>query len=97
MAAATLPEAFHYPEQEYNLMVNEMVNNIEESDRFQSFANYLETPEFKRHSLDIERPRDALILGYAFASAVMIKKNLEMHQRATEALEMFYPSNKVTN
>jgi hypothetical protein len=97
MAAATLPEAFQYPEPAYNILVNELVNALDEEDRFQSFAKYLKTKDFQKYQLDIEQPRDALIVGYAFASAVMLKSNIAMQHRATQVLEKFYPSDKVTN
>lgn len=95
-AAPSVPEAFGYDVKKYDLLVNEMVNLIKPDDRITSFHEYATSGLLLKYNLDLATPRDSLLIGYAFATAIFLQRHLSMQDAANEVLEIFYPK-KMSN
>lgn len=89
--AQTIPEAFGYPEDKFNILVNELSGLIIPADRLTSFNRYLLSPLFQRLELDLNNPRHAAVIGYAFCAAVMIQRDAQSSQIVNNVLKAFYP------
>lgn len=87
----TIPEAFGYPEPEYDQLVREMTKFIYTDNTLISLDAYLRGPLFTKYHLDLNNPQHAAILGYAFCSAVFIQRSAQMQTAAESVLAKFYP------
>jgi hypothetical protein len=92
--ADTVPSAFGYPYADYDKLVNEMINFIKEENRYQSFQHFITSNKFKKYKLDVDVPRDALLVGFAFCTVLMLQRSLKMHEAAKNALDAFYPDRR---
>lgn len=88
--AETIPQAFGYPEDQYRLFVDDLTAYIIPDDKLISLHNYLKNIAFEKFGLDIKNPRHAIIIGYAFCSAIFIQRDIQMHKTANKVLETFY-------
>lgn len=89
--AKTIPEAFGYPEPQYNILVKDLSQFIEPTDRVVSMDAYLKGPLWDRYKLDMNNPKHAAVFGYAFCSAVFIQRELMQNEAAKKVLDIFYP------
>lgn len=93
--AQTIPAALGYDFESYDLLVNEMVRHIKESNRFQSFQAFIDSGALDKYKLNVANPRDSMLIGYAFATAVVLQRSLSMHEAASHALDAFYDKRSV--
>jgi hypothetical protein len=87
--ALTIPESLGYPEEQFSLLVNEMVNFLSEEDRIGTFDSYLKSPFFAKFKLDLSSPENAAVLGYAFCAAVFLQKSLKTQDAVNNLLKDF--------
>lgn len=98
--SASIPEAFDYPDQEFEKLVNELTFFIKPDDRILTFVNYLESPLFQQYELDVNNPNHAAVLGYAFCLAIVLQHELMQKTVIEDVLTKFAkaktPGNKVS-
>lgn len=95
--AEAIPQAFGYPYAEYDKLVNEMFNVIKDESRYPSFDNFIHSEKLRKYNLDVDNPRDALLVGYAFCTALMLQRSIRMREAANSALDAFYPNKRSKN
>ena len=91
---ATIPESFGYPETQFGLLVNDLTIVLVPEDRLGSLDAYLRGPMFKQRNMDLSNPKHALVLGYAFSTAVFMQRELQQKVAVNKVLEAFYPEVK---
>jgi|SRR3990167_1817148 len=90
----TVPEAFNFPLDKFELLVADLVKILKEEQRIKTFAEYLKNPLFTSLNLDLTNPNETLILGYAFCAAVILQKTQYSQQIVNKVLDAFYPQPK---
>lgn len=88
----SLPEAFGYTREQFSLLVYELSSLVTITDRLISFDQYVHGPLFDKFRLDLNKPQDAAILGYAFCAAIVTQRNYQTEYAVTKVLEAFYPA-----
>jgi hypothetical protein len=92
--AVTIPEAFGMPEVDFSILTNELTHALNEDDRVGSFHKYVVAPNFQKFGLDVSNPKDAMILGYAFCTSVMLRRQLNKEKVVSDVLKQFHPELK---
>lgn len=88
--AATIPEAFGYPEVKFAKLIDELTQFIDR-DRLQSFKTFIEGPMFEEFELNMNNPHHAALLGYAFCAAVIASTSVATQNAVNSVLRAFYP------
>lgn len=82
----TIAECLGLSTSEFDVITNEICFALKEN-RVDSFKNYLESQTFKKHKLDLTKPNDCFILGYAFCAAIMLDVQKENFNHIKTHLE----------
>ncbi len=88
--AGTIPEAFDYPIENYRHIVDDLKSYLELGNQLSILNLYLKSSVFEKYQLDLNNPTHAALLGYAFCTAIVMKKDQETKKIAEQVLESFY-------
>lgn len=88
--AETVPGGFGYPEPIFNLLIEDMMDHIVDSDKLVSFAAFLQQPRItETYQLDSRSPRDMFILGYALASTFLMRDSIIKQRQLYSVVSQF--------
>lgn len=97
LEANTIAEAFSYPEDKFALLVKTLGDSLDPQARIISFSTYLSSPFFKELDIKLSRPKDTMLVGYAFCLAAMIQLEQETYnqKRIQDVLNSFSINKKI--
>lgn len=90
--AKTIAGAFEYPDEAFLLLSQELLEFLPSGNSLVGLDEYLKGPLLAKFNLNLNDPRHAALLGYAFCSAVLIKRATLTKQIAEKTLDYFYPN-----
>lgn len=88
--AENIPEAFGYSTDNYKMIVDDLKGYLEVGERLAILDLYLKSKIFEKYHLDLNNPSHAAVLGYAFCTAVVLKREKETKEIADKVLDTFY-------
>lgn len=97
--AETIPEGFGYPEPIFNLLIDDMMQHVVDSDKLVSFAAFMQQPRIEEtYQLNTQSARDMFILGYALASTFLMRDSIMKQRQVYSVLSQFSkPKNEKPN
>jgi hypothetical protein len=93
--APTIAQAFDYSDENFVNLANELINFLPIGNSLIALDDYIKGPLFTKYQLNLNDPRHSAILGYAFCSAILIKRSSLTKELAQKTLEYFYPNEPV--
>lgn len=90
--AANIPEAFGYSAENYRQIVDTLVLYCNFGDELAALDHFLSVQIPQKHGLDLSNPQHAAIIGYAFSTAIRIRRDDQQATRVQKVLESFYPT-----
>lgn len=89
--AETIPESMGMSEQDFKQLTNELTQFISEDDRLGTFVKFVNSDFFPKFKLDLTNPTHAMLLGYAFCTSVMLRRQANKSDVVNKVLKEFYP------
>lgn len=89
--AESIPEAFGYPQDAFDFLVKDLGAVLNPDDKLNSFQFFINGPEFRKYSLDVANPADAMVVGYAFCLAVVLQRSIQTHDAIENVISLFNP------
>lgn len=94
-SASTIAQAFDYSDENFTSLANELIEFLPIGNSLIALDEYIKGPLFDKYELNLNDPRHSAILGYAFCSAILIKRSSLTKELAQKTLEYFYPNEPV--